>query len=667
MKIIALHITLIIAILLSLIPVNTDAQVGFSPRIDSIINLSTQQTMRKWDRELSGDTSTIIGGVSYTILSRHYNSVHNPKAAQFIYEQFLSFGLSARYMNYRTNGTNVIAVKTGIKYPNRQYIICAHYDDMPSGSLAPGADDNASGSCAVIEAARLLSPYTFDYTLVFVTFDEEELGLIGSKAYADSAWARGDSILGVINLDMIAYDSNNDYVLDIRTNSNSMDFSNYVKTVFNVYEDTLQPSVIVDLTQNSDHASFWNRNYRALCGIESAQDFNAYYHTVNDNFSHVNVPYFSNITKAAIAALMTFGWDYFINFTHTPLQSSNDTNARIATVVITSPNRISMLSNQPRLYYKINTGTYTYVNAFCNNLDTFQFQIPAEPFGTTVSYYIAAQDSLGNYVGTCPAGGKGLNPPGTIPPQNPFVYQIANIANLNQCSNTLPKPIIDYENTYDTITLTQSGIVMDVKVNLTIYHTYDGDISIYLKGPNATEIPLSTNNGGSGDNYVNTTFDDAAPIPITQGTAPFTGSYIPETPLSTFDNIPVEGDWILRVYDGYSADQGQLINWCILIQHSVISGIAKNEIPMRFSLSQNYPNPFNPSTKIDFSLAKASDVKIIVYDALGRVVTTLIDSKLNSGKYTALFNASEFASGIYFYTMFLDGNRFESKKMMLIK
>ncbi|HRE11119.1 MAG TPA: M28 family peptidase, partial [Ignavibacteria bacterium] len=110
-------------------------------------------------------------------------------------------------------GQNVLATKIGSKYPNQYYIICGHYDNMPSGSLAPGADDNASGTCAVMEAARLLAPFTFDYTLIFVAFDEEEQGLIGSHAYADSSYNRGDSIKGVLNFDMIAWDSNNDYKL----------------------------------------------------------------------------------------------------------------------------------------------------------------------------------------------------------------------------------------------------------------------------------------------------------------------------------------------------------------------------------------------------------------------------------------------------------------------
>jgi Zn-dependent M28 family amino/carboxypeptidase len=114
-------------------------------------------------------------------------------------------------MTFNATGKNAYAIKIGTKYPNQKFIICGHFDDMPSGALAPGADDNASGTSAVLEAARILAPLQLEYTVIFIAFDEEERGLIGSHAYADSSFNRGDSILFVFNYDMIAWDGNNDY------------------------------------------------------------------------------------------------------------------------------------------------------------------------------------------------------------------------------------------------------------------------------------------------------------------------------------------------------------------------------------------------------------------------------------------------------------------------
>ena len=89
-------------------------------------------------------------------------------------------------------------------------------------------------------------------------------------------------------------------------------------------------------------------------------------------------------------------------------------------------------------------------------------------------------------------------------------------------------------------------------------------------------------------------------------------------------------------------------------------------IAKTYRLSQNYPNPFNPTTSIKFSIPQASQVKIVVYDALGRVVTTLIDSYLNQGSYNVDWNASTYSSGVYFYR--IEAKNFNMvKKMVLLK
>ncbi len=91
-----------------------------------------------------------------------------------------------------------------------------------------------------------------------------------------------------------------------------------------------------------------------------------------------------------------------------------------------------------------------------------------------------------------------------------------------------------------------------------------------------------------------------------------------------------------------------------------------NGTPSSYVLSQNYPNPFNPTTQIDYSVPKSGLVTLKVYNVLGQEVATLFSGRLQAGRYTATFNASQYASGVYFYRL-QAGNFSIVKKMVLVK
>ena len=117
----------------------------------------------------------------------------------------------------------------------------------------------------------------------------------------------------------------------------------------------------------------------------------------------------------------------------------------------------------------------------------------------------------------------------------------------------------------------------------------------------------------------------------------------------------------------YTATSGMQANFCILSLTSTISGISVtlNE-PVEYKLNQNYPNPFNPSTNIKFGIPRSSEVRLVIYDAIGRQVTTLISQHMNAGQYEVNWNADGYTSGMYYYTLTADGFT-ETKKMMLVK
>ncbi|GAB5410730.1 MAG: hypothetical protein BalsKO_30950 [Balneolaceae bacterium] len=108
----------------------------------------------------------------------------------------------------------------------------------------------------------------------------------------------------------------------------------------------------------------------------------------------------------------------------------------------------------------------------------------------------------------------------------------------------------------------------------------------------------------------------------------------------------------------------------VLITQSIETLLTSNETmdenPDEFTLSQNYPNPFNPSTNIEFSIPSGSQVSLVVFNALGQKVATLVDSRLSSGSHNATWDASTAPSGIYFYQLKTSGF-IQSRKMLLIK
>jgi len=97
-----------------------------------------------------------------------------------------------------------------------------------------------------------------------------------------------------------------------------------------------------------------------------------------------------------------------------------------------------------------------------------------------------------------------------------------------------------------------------------------------------------------------------------------------------------------------------------------LSGVTSPEVPDVFELAQNYPNPFNPTTTVSFSLPKASQVRLEIFNVLGQSVATLVDGRLDAGKHDVLWSADGNASGVYFYKLVTESNT-ATKKMMLLK
>jgi hypothetical protein len=191
------------------------------PLVTQMIAQVRPATLYLYEQWLTGGALALVGGQPYTITTRYtYSGASIQKATQLAHEHLSDLGLVVQYHPWASDlYPNVIATQPGTTRPDDILILSAHLDDMPGGLRAPGADDNASGSSAVLVAADILSQYSSECTLQYALWTGEEQGMRGSDAWAEWAGSQGLNILGVLNLDMIAYDSDATPVVDLHARS----------------------------------------------------------------------------------------------------------------------------------------------------------------------------------------------------------------------------------------------------------------------------------------------------------------------------------------------------------------------------------------------------------------------------------------------------------------
>lgn len=276
---------------------------------------------------------------------RHYQAdpVHLEEVKDFIESRFRQNGLLTYRQNFIHNNydaANIIGYLPGLKNERVTYIIGAHFDSVNN---SPGADDNGSGTAGVLEAARILSQYSFEHTIKFIGFDFEETssplgGLTGSLRYVSEGIKSHEQIEGVFNLEMIGYYSQQPNSQQVpagfsvlfpvqyqmvaadsfRGNfvvNTAIPISDSLKEEFDSAAARHVPAlkvVSVTIPDNityapdfwrSDHASFWLSGYKALMLTDGANFRNHNYHTPHDTLGTLNFTFMSNIVKATVASV----------------------------------------------------------------------------------------------------------------------------------------------------------------------------------------------------------------------------------------------------------------------------------------------------------------------------------------------------------------------------
>jgi Zn-dependent M28 family amino/carboxypeptidase len=223
-----------------------------------------------------------------------------------------SFSITKTYRGVTYNQTqyNVIATLEGSTPNDSICIIGGHYDNITGTgdpfTVAPGANDNASGVAAAIEVARVFKENSFipATTIKFIAFGSEEQGLYGSKAYALNASQTLVKIRFMLNNDMIAYQPGNDktnWQINIIDYNNSHSFRYQAEGLCRKYT-VLKPYNDNTYSNASDSYPFYNYGYKALFFFSRVMDPN--YHTINDVAANCNFEYCSEIVKLNCAILV---------------------------------------------------------------------------------------------------------------------------------------------------------------------------------------------------------------------------------------------------------------------------------------------------------------------------------------------------------------------------
>ncbi|MCO6164356.1 M28 family peptidase [Flavobacterium sp. NRK F7] len=246
---------------------------------------------------------------------------------------------------------NVVAIQKGTKYPNRYIIMSGDIDSRNSDTMdytndAPGANDNASGMAGTMEAARVLSKYQFENSIIYVGLSGEEQGLFGGKGLANYAQKKGWEIIGVLNNDMIGNIEGVDGVIDNRTfrifseptpanetekernlrrfyggevDGNSRQLARYIEKTTKTYMPEMNPMMIYRLDRfgrGGHHRPFNDLGFAGVRIMEAHENYNRQHQNIRtendikygDVLEGVNFEYAKKLTTVNAINLASLAW-----------------------------------------------------------------------------------------------------------------------------------------------------------------------------------------------------------------------------------------------------------------------------------------------------------------------------------------------------------------------
>lgn len=240
-------------------------------------------------------------------VTRYSYSAQCVTAVNWAADEFESWGYDVELFPHTSGmAPNVIAWKHGLINPDTIWVVGGHFDSTSQSpsSLAPGADDNGTGSALTMCCADILQNLQFADTVIFALWTGEEQGLYGSDAWA--TWAAGENldIQGYFNFDMVGWVDPYPEDLEVLVNNASLSFGQDFVDVTEMYTSLPYNLEVTNVTA-SDHYSFWQQGYASFCGIEDYWPTYPYYHTTDDTVDKVDIPFLTDVTKAMVANVCT--------------------------------------------------------------------------------------------------------------------------------------------------------------------------------------------------------------------------------------------------------------------------------------------------------------------------------------------------------------------------
>lgn len=240
-----------------------------------------------------------------SFINRRCDSHHIYDVKDWLVEKYTDFGYNdIRFHDFEvipfwdtvplpfTSAPNILAVQIGKTKPEEIIICGAHYDSWvkvnepydPDTIVSPGADDNASGVAGILETARILKNYEFERTIIYASWNAEEVGLCGSNEYAKQCEKDSIDIVAYFNLDMTGYvNPGNDIVINLLYKSCDSLLANFVKQISHTYfPDISIYQAWLSGGGDTDYSSFNRHGYQSISPSEDVHYLSPYIHSVND-------------------------------------------------------------------------------------------------------------------------------------------------------------------------------------------------------------------------------------------------------------------------------------------------------------------------------------------------------------------------------------------------